>query len=218
MVSTTSGAAFRIDCLTFSRMAWISCGNILMYSSIVAKRFLSALCLLPALLSCHSERSEESAWSRREILRCAQNDRWSGPGARSCPGLVPDCLVLLPSRIRIRVINQLHLSLFRVHRLAPGLLAHFRARVLDRFCDGLAGCVKIDAEQVVVVFDHITVYHHGMHISAPGLEDDVAVGVENREHRWRLLVLNQHKVGLFAGGDAAGEAIHAQRRRAAERG
>src|SRR5579859_700178 len=39
------------------------------------KRLLS---IWHSFLTCHSERSEESALCRREILRCAQNDRHSG--------------------------------------------------------------------------------------------------------------------------------------------
>src|SRR5258706_11178336 len=49
MLSTASGAALCMACLTFSRMTWISAGKILIYSSIVAKGFLSVIGLSSSL-------------------------------------------------------------------------------------------------------------------------------------------------------------------------
>src|SRR5262249_24977449 len=54
MVSVASGAALCMVCLTFSRTAWIFSGKVEMYSSIVAKRFLSFICLSPFGLSTSS--------------------------------------------------------------------------------------------------------------------------------------------------------------------
>src|SRR6266487_4497850 len=62
----------------------------------------------------------------------------------------------------------------------------------------------------MVVLDDLAIYHHRMHIPTPCLKHNMPVRVEQWEHYWRLVMLNQDEIGLFPGGDAANEAVHPQ--------
>ena len=84
----------------------------------------------------------------------------------------------------------------RMHTIGPGVLAQLAHQVLDGLPDDFPGLRQVDAEQAVAVFHHPAVDHDGVHISPLGLEGDVAVGIEQREHYWRGVVLDQHDVCL----------------------
>src|SRR5438552_18848438 len=60
------------------------------------------------------------------------------------------------------------------------------------------------------VLDNLAINHYCMHISTPDLKHDVSIGVEQWEHHWRLIILNQNKICLFTWGYATDKAIHPQ--------
>ncbi len=73
--------------------------------------------------------------------------------------------------------------------------------------------VEIDAGAVVL--EDAAVDDDGVHIGGACLVHHVGVGVEDRRHGRRLVVLDQQQVGLLARGDRADGALHAERLRAA---
>ena len=77
---------------------------------------------------------------------------------------------------------------------------------------------QVDADQLVVVLDDLAVDEHGVHVAAAGLVDDVAVRVQHREADRRVVVLDQHQVGLLADLDAADRRVEAEGLRAAPGG
>src|SRR5947208_1509477 len=62
----------------------------------------------------------------------------------------------------------------------------------------------------MVVLDDLAIYHHCMHVSTPSLKHNMPVGVEQWEHHWRLIILNQDEIGLFVWCDTADDVVHPQ--------
>src|ERR1051326_3443069 len=130
---------------------------------------------------------------------------------------LPGSLRFLPIGVGIGVLDHFDHSLFWVHAFVPGLLAHLRSRVVNGLADGLPCPGEVNAEETVVVLHDPAIDHYRMHVSAPGLIHDVTVGVEQREHYRRVVILNQNEIGLFAWCDTTDEAVHTQRLSAAKR-
>ena len=102
-----------------------------------------------------------------------------------------------------------------VHPALPDVVAELALRELDGLLDRPAGRAEVDADEPALVLDHAPVDEHGVHVRALRLEGDVAVGVQDREHDRRVLVLDEHDVGLLALLEAADLPVLAQRLAAA---
>src|SRR5436190_19215758 len=121
----------------------------------------------------------------------------------------------VPLGVLVGILEDLPLWDVRVHTGGPGVVAERAGGVLDGLLDRLAGPAEIDADELALVLHDAAVDEDGVDVGALRLEGDVAVGVQHREHDRRVVVLDEHDVGLLARLEAADQRVEAERLAAA---